>query len=312
MVIFNAMAIPPCDNECVQRLLIIGCGDVARRALPWLTRRYRVYGVVRVEGDKAPLRALGVTPILADLDCAASLKRIGGIAQLVLHFAPPPASGVRDTRTRHLLAALAAGRILPQRISYISTTGVYGDCGGARADETRPLNPTTSRAKRRIDAERVLRRFCIRQGVALTILRAPGIYAANRLPLERLRRAVPVLAAEEDVYTNHIHADDLARGVCRTLTRGGSCRVFNVSDDSELRMGEYFDLVADAFDLARPPRMARAQMEGNVSVTSLSFMGESRRLSNRRMKEELGVTLRYPTVLSGISAAREEFLAEKW
>jgi nucleoside-diphosphate-sugar epimerase len=287
-------------------LLIIGCGDVARRALPWLTRRYHVYGIVRAESDKAPLRSLGVTPILADLDRPASLKRIAGIAQLVLHFAPPQASGNRDTRTRHLVAALAARQILPRRISYISTTGVYGDCGGARADETRRPSPRTSRASRRLDAERVLRRFCIRGGVGLTILRAPGIYAADRLPLERLKRATPVLCAEEDVYTNHIHADDLAHAACRALTHGGNCRTFNVSDDSELHMGDYFDFVADAFGLSRPPRISREHMSRGVSAMTMSFMEESRRLANRRMKTELGLSLRYPTVLSGIAAARTD------
>lgn len=299
----------PCDNGHVQRLLIIGCGDVARRALPWLIRRFRVYGMVRGESDKATLRSLGVTPILADLDRRASLKRIAGIAQLVLHFAPPPASGNRDTRTCHLIAALAAGRILPHRISYISTTGVYGDCGGARVDETRPPNPATARARRRLDAERLLRRFCIRGGIGLTILRAPGIYAADRLPLERLKRAAPVLRAEDDVYTNHIHADDLARVACRSLTHGGSCRTFNVSDDSELLMGDYFDLVADAFGLSRPPRVGRERLSGSVSDVTMSFMEESRRLANRRMKRELGLSLRYRTVLSGIAAARDDLAA---
>lgn len=294
----------------MRRLLIIGCGDVARRALPWLTRHYRVYAVVRRDSTVEGLRRFGVTAIRADLDRPESLKRLAGIGEIVLHCAPPPAHGERDSRTRRLLAALASARILPRRIVYISTSGVYGDCDGDWVDESRPPNPQTARAKRRADAERMLRRFGAKYRVAIVILRAPGIYASDRLPLERIRRRDPVLRAEEDVFTNHIHADDLATIAGRALTRGGAGRAYNACDDAQLRLGDYFDLIADAFELKRPPRVSQDDASTLLSSATLSFMHESRRLVNHRMKRELGVSLRYPTVLSGVTAAREQLCAK--
>ena len=191
--------------------------------------------------------------------------------------------------------------MLPQRMVYISTSGVYGDCGGDYVHESRPLHAQTDRAGRRVDAETVLSRWCQDRGIALVILRAPGIYAADRLPLEQLRRGTPVLAAEDDVYTNHIHADDLAAILTAGLSLGEGA--YNASDESEIKMGEYFDLVADRMGLPRPPRVRRAEAAGRISPVLLSYMSESRRLVNRRMKAELGIRLRYQTVFQGVPRA---------
>jgi len=287
----------------MKRILIVGSGDVARRALPWLTRRFRVFALVRQPEAAVELRALGAVPLVGDLDDRHSLRRLAGIADAVLHFAPPPQTGDGDPRMARLLAALASQSTLPQGVVYISTTGVYGDCAGARVDETRPSRAQTARGRRRVDAERRLRAFGRRNEVRVALLRAPGIYAADRLPLERLRRGDPVLAADEDVHTNHIHAEDLARIACLALFRGGPGRAYNASDDSGLCMGEYFDAVAERFGLARPPRMARAEIVRHLSPLTLSFMSESRRLDNGRLKRELRLHLRYPTVSDGLRAA---------
>ena len=287
----------------MKRILIVGSGDVAQRALPWLTRRFRVYALVRQPEAAAALRAAGALPLIGDLDDRSSLRRLAGLADAILHFAPPPASGEGDPRTKRLLAALGGGKSLPQGVVYISTTGVYGDCGGEQVSETRPLRATTARARRRVDAEARLRRFGRRCGVRVAILRAPGIYAGDRLPLERLRRGDPVLAADEDVHTNHIHAEDLARLACIALLRAPAGRVYNASDDSGLRMGAYFDAVADAFDLPRPERLSRAAIASRLSPLTLSFMSESRRLDNRRIKRELRVRFAYPTIADGLRAA---------
>lgn len=287
----------------MKRILIVGSGDVARRALPWLTRRFRVFALVRQPEAAVELRALGAVPLVGDLDDRHSLRRLAGIADAVLHFAPPPQTGDGDPRMARLLAALASRSTLPQGVVYISTTGVYGDCAGARVDETRPSRAQTARGRRRVDAERRLRAFGRRNEVRVALLRAPGIYAADRLPLERLRRGDPVLAADEDVHTNHIHAEDLARIACLALFRGGPGRAYNASDDSGLCMGEYFDAVAERFGLARPPRMARAEIVRHLSPLTLSFMSESRRLDNGRLKRELRLYLRYPTVSDGLRAA---------
>lgn len=290
----------------MKKVLIVGCGDIARRCLPWLARRFRLRAVVRAEhADRAALAALqaaGGLALAADLDQPASLRRLAGVADAVIYLAPPASSGEGDPRLQRFLAVLASGRTLPQRLVYVGTTGVYGDCAGARVSETRPLAARTPRACRRQAAEALLRDFGRRSGVVVTVLRAPGIYAGDRLPRERLRRGDPVLNAADDVYTNHIHADDLARLVCLALFRGRPGRAYNASDDSGLKMGEYFDLLADATGLPRPPRLARAVIAERLSPLSLSFMEESRQLDNRRLKDEFRIRLRYPTVADALAA----------
>ena len=290
------------------RILIIGFGDIGERVARRLAGHYSVSALVRSAARARVARSLGVHAIRGDLGHPASLHRLAGQADVVLHFAPPPGDGVRDTHTRHLLAALAgptmgqstrAGMLpqhLPGRLVYISTTGVYGDCSGERIDETRPLRPATARARRRVDAERMLRAWGRRLGVKVSILRAPGIYADDRLPVERLRKGTPALIAEDDVFTNHIHAEDLARAVIAAMRRGRPGRVYNVVDDSALPMADYFDCVARAFGLPRPPRISRAEAAARISPALMSFMSESRRIGNTRLKRELRFSLSFPTV----------------
>ncbi len=236
-----------------------------------------------------------MVPVVADLDDYATLRRLRIAPFAVLHFAPPPAEGRDDPRTQRLIASLSRARIIPQRFVYISTSGVYGDCAGARVDETRVRRAQTPRAKRRVAAEDRLRAWAARHRVQLAVLRAPGIYAASRLPLDRIKLATPVLAPEHDVYTNHIHADDLARAAVAAIFHGRVNRAYNVTDDSEMQMGGWFDTVADAFHLPRPPRVTWEEAEQRVAPMLLSFMSESRRLCNRRMKRELRVRLAHPT-----------------
>jgi len=291
----------------MKRILIAGCGDVARRTLPKLTPRYRVYALIRNSAHADGLRQLGAVPVMGDLDDRASLSRIAGLADAVLHFAPPANSptptftkrgvggGFLDTRTQNLLGALSQGK-LPERLVYISTSGVYGDCGGERVDETRAVYPESSRGKLRVDAERQIRAWAKRGGVNASILRVPGIYAEDRLPLARLRSGAPAIIASEDSYSNHIHADDLANIAMAALQRGKPCRIYHATDDDEMKMGDYFDAVARAYGLALAPRMSRDCVQKAVSPVMWSFMNESRRLSNQRMTRELKVKLTFPTI----------------
>lgn len=283
-------------------LLIVGCGDIGLRVLRLVKPRWRVLALTSSPARLAELRAAGAVPLLGDLDDPPTLGRLGGLADAVLHLAPPPSQGAADPRTRHLVQALARGGRV-RRLVYASTTGVYGDCGGARFDETRAVAPATDRARRRVDAEATLRWWGRRAGVTVSILRVPGIYAGDRAgghPRERLARGSPVLRPEDDVHTNHIHADDLARICVAALARGKPQRVLHASDDTELRMGEYFDLAADLCGLPRPPRISREQARQQLSPMQLSFMSESRRLDNRRLKQDLRLRLRHPTVVEGL------------
>jgi nucleoside-diphosphate-sugar epimerase len=284
----------------LQRLLIIGCGNIAFRTLPHLNKHYRLFALVRSSEQHALLRSCGVTPILGDLDQPKSLVRLAGLANLIIHLAPPPNSGNTDQRTFNLLRALSKGCTLPHRFIYISTTGVYGNCDGERVFETRKLTPQTDRAKRRYDAEMKLRDWGIRKRVNVSILRVPGIYAEDRLPVERLKKQTPVLREQDDVYTNHIHAEDLARAILCALRYGQPCRTYNINDDSALKMGDYFDLVADHLKLPRPPRIPRAEAEKVFTENLLSFMQESRRLINFRMKKELRLRLFFSDPSSGL------------
>ena len=279
----------------MQRVLLVGCGDIALRVADLLRHRARLIGLTRDRDDVRKLRQHAIVPLIGDLDDRRTIARLATRPFAVLHFAPPPSEGRDDPRTRNLLAALTSARIIPRHFVYLSTSGVYGDCAGAHVPETRPVRAQTPRARRRGAAERRLRAWASRNGVSLAILRVPGIYAPARLPLERLKHATPALVADEDVYSNHIHADDLARVVVAALYRGRPNRAYNACDDSEMKMGAWFDLVADAFHLPRPRRVSWDDAERQIAPMLLSFMSESRRLVNARMKRELRIRLRHPT-----------------
>ena len=296
------------------RLLIVGCGDVGLRVVRALqgegagAPRPRVLALTSSPQRVAELRAQGVTPLLGNLDVPASLRRLAGLATHVLHLAPPPADGAaaawwRDPRTEALVRVLRL-RTRPRALVYASTSGVYGDCAGAWVRETRPLAPATARAQRRANAERAVRHLG-RAGVRTNILRIPGIYAPDRAggtPEARLRRGTPALVPQDDVFTNHIHADDLARACLAALWRGRPQRAYHVCDLQPMKMGDYFDLAADVYGLPRSPRLARSAASEQLSPLLLSFMSESRRLDNRRLLHELRLRLRYPTVAEGLRA----------
>ncbi len=285
-------------------LLIVGCGDVGLRVARLLSGRWRVVALTTSAARVAALRAEGLVPLVGDLDRPATLGRLADLADAVLHLAPPAAEGRHDRRTSNLVHALARSQRV-RRLVYGSTTGVYGDCGGARIDETRALRPGSDRARRRVDAEARVRWLGPATGVAVTILRIPGIYALDRAggdPRERLRRGTPLLAHDDDVFTSHIHADDLARACVAALHRGPHSRALHIVDDTAMKMADYFEYVADRFGLARPPRLPRADAERVLSPMQMSFLSESRQLSNARMKGELRLVLRHPTVAEGLSS----------
>ncbi|MGD8999858.1 MAG: NAD(P)H-binding protein [Granulosicoccaceae bacterium] len=286
-------------------LHIVGCGDIGRRVAARLRAAGQaVSGLVASPVSCAALRAAGIEAVEANLDDPASLPGTALDGVQVFYFAPPPKQGRTDSRMRNWLAALGATR--PAKIVAISTTGVYGDVGGDWVTEDTPLAPGADRAWRRVDMETAVRQWGRQHDVPVVILRVPGIYSCERLPLERLRKGLPVLTPDEAGYTNRIHADDLAAIAIAAMQRAPADSVYNVSDGQPGTMTDYFNTIADHFGLPRPPQISLAEATTRVSAGMLSYLRESRRISNSKMREELGVTLQYPDLQAGLQDCKRD------
>lgn len=302
------------------RVLIIGCGDVGLRLLRAQAGKARFIGTARRPEQLASIRALGARPLKIDLDGPilpnkpgmgasgaqrARQSRLIGMANHLIYLAPPSTTSDKDTRLQWVLAQLDRRRVASRlKLSYCGTSGVYGDAGGKLLTEATPINPQSVRAKRRAHAESQLRRLMRGRRSASTcinVLRAPGIYAQDRLPLARLQNGTPALAREHDSYSSHIHADDLAKILWTAMLRGAAGRTFNACDGDQQLMGDYFDQVATHFGLALPKRMQPEDIKAEVSPMMWSFMRESRRLSNQRLRTELRVKLQFPNVAATLT-----------
>jgi len=283
------------------RILIIGFGDIARRVAARLLADGReVSGLVRRPEAAEELKALGLGPVVADLDDAASLAGLAVDDTEVYFFAPPSGSDELDHRMRNFLAALGTQR--PGKIVYISTTGVYGNSHGAWVNEQAPTLPNTERGKRRLDAEQQLQAYGRANRVPVAILRVGGIYGPGRLPLRQLESARPVLTEEDSGYTNRIHADDLAMICTVAMERGEG--IYNVSDGQPGTMAQYFIELASELGYPVPQRISLAQARKVLPPAMLSYLEESRRLDTRRLREELRVELKYPDLSSGIESIK--------
>ena len=276
------------------RLLIVGCGDIGQRVAKKLMTRYRLLGVARSAESAEHLRQQGITPVRADLDQPRSLQRLRGLAPYILHLAPPPLSGTTDPRTQALLAALTRpdktqkkrAIVAPGRLIYISTSGVYGDCRGESVTESRPVNPESPRAQRRVAAETQIRALGKRGQWRTTILRVPGIHGPDRLPLKRLQGGQPVIATEEDSWGNHVEADDLADAIIALLYNRRSQRVYNACDSDPQLKGVYLNSLCRALGLPELPAISKTAAESQLSPGLWSFDRESRRISNLRLLNE--------------------------
>ena len=283
-------------------LTVIGCGYTGRRlANEARDAGWPVAGLVRSSAAAAELEALGIAPGLLDLDAEPVHLDPDLIeARAIVYMVPPPPAGVEDDRARNFLAALDTR---PAVVVYLSTSGVYGDCSGARVDETSPPSPRTDRAKRRLAAEQTFRTWCSESRVPLRILRVPGIYGPGRLPLERIRKRVPIPEPGATGPGNRIHVDDLATACLAAARYNGALDTFNVGDGDPRDMNAWFRAVADAAGLPRAPELPMDTLLEKISPAFASFLTESRELDVTRMHRDLGVTLRYPDFESGIRAS---------
>jgi nucleoside-diphosphate-sugar epimerase len=293
-----------------RKLMLVGCGDIGLRVAHLAREQnYHITGLVRSPDSSSKLSKLGFKVVEANLFDATSLTAINCQGSAVIYLAPPPGGGITDPKVRNFCATISPGNE-PEKIVYISTSGVYGNCQGATVTETTPPNPQSARAKRRFDAETIFRQFSEQRNVPLVILRVTGIYGPHRFPLHRLLERHPVLREAEASLTNRIHADDLARICLKALERGVDGEIFNVSDGQETTMTEYFNLLADAFHLPRPPQISMKEAQNSMAPLMLSYFQESRRMDNSKLLERLELRLLYPTLADGLKASLAEMLRE--
>jgi len=281
---------------------ILGCGYIGQRlARRALQQGCPVQALTRSQASQAALVEAGIPALARDLT-TQGLDDLAWEGEDLFHLAPPPPQGVEDGLTRRLVDHFQRHGH-PRRLVYLSATSVYGDCGGDWVDETRPPAPLADRARRRWDAEEGLRAWSRESGAELVILRVAGIYGPGRLPLERIRQGLPLVREEEAPWSNRIHAEDLVAACLLAMDRGMPGAVYNACDGHPTTMTDYFLRVADAAGLPRPPLVSLAEAAGILSSGMLSYLAESRRLSNRRLREELGLRLRFPTLATGLRAS---------
>jgi nucleoside-diphosphate-sugar epimerase len=286
--------------------IIVGCGYVGGHLARAEARQgHTIRAIVQTSASAARLAAAGWMASALDLDQPISIDT-GWVHDAVIYYlVPPPAHGLTDPRLHHFLSALASSAY-PARVVLLSTSGVYGDCDGAWVNEDRQPQPQADRARRRFDAEQQLRSWSSRTQVPIVILRVPGIYGPGRLPLKRLQAGEPVLREEESPWSNRVHVDDLVLALQAAAERGRSGAVYNVSDGHPTTMTDYFNRVADAAGLPRPPQIALSEAGARFSAGMQSYLAESKRLDIHRLREELGVELRYPDLTQGLAACLVE------
>ncbi|PLX86785.1 MAG: NAD(P)-dependent oxidoreductase [Desulfuromonas sp.] len=280
--------------------LIVGCGDVGVRVARLIQAvGGSVVGLARSAQSEKRLQSSAIEPVAGNLDDLSTLNDLPLADRLVFYLAPPPGGGPFDTRMRNFCAAASHGQP-PQKVIYMSTSGVYGDCGGQWVTEETPVNPQTSRAERRVDAERAVTTWGRSQGVAVVILRVTGIYGPGRLPLARLQQGHPLLREDQSPPTNRIHADDLAQVCLAAAEKAEDGAIFNISDGQPGTMTQYFNAMADLLALPRPPQIDMEEAKKVMNPMMLSYLTETRRMDNRKMIENLGVSLQFPDLDAGL------------
>lgn len=282
-------------------LFIAGCGYVGCRLIAGMPAAADISVLSHSPDRTTALTSLGVRVNHGNLDRAQAPKLADCAGRCVYYFVPPPADGSSDPRLSRFLAALPE-QTPPDRIILISATGVYGDCHGDWVDEHRPPAPNSGRGRRRLDAEQTLLSWSAASGVAVAILRVAGIYGPDRLPRTRLEKGLPVLHEQESPWSNRIHIDDLVQA-CIAAQRSRPGGIYNIADGHPSTMTDYFNQVADHLGLPRPPTLSLEQARQELSAGMLSYLAESRRLDNTRLRRELGVELKYPTLAQGLAAS---------
>ena len=285
--------------------VIFGCGDVGRRIAKSLIKAGAstddIYAYVQTAESAELCARLKVIALTVDLD--SSVRDLSLCDESELYYTvPPQKQGHQDLRSRALIQKWEQDSIKPKKVVLISTTGVYGDCSGEWVDENSNVNPQTDRAKRRLDSETVWRQWGVMNSVPVVVLRVPGIYSFSRLPRKRLLDRTPVVNPAECGFTNRIHANDLADVCIKAMELGVADEVFNVTDGTPGKISEYLQAAACALGMDALPQITLSEAQTVLSPGMLSYLNESRKISNRKMLEDLDVVLKYPDMLQGVKA----------
>ncbi|MFK5926186.1 MAG: NAD-dependent epimerase/dehydratase family protein [Desulfuromusa sp.] len=288
----------------MSKFTIIGCGDIGFRVARELIKQgQQVQATIHYEEGTIVPQSAGIETIVANFDYQEDIPDFSMQGQKLFYFMSPQGGGSSDYRMLNFCRKLSP-KNCPAKIVYISTSGVYGDCGEELVTEENPTNPQTSRAKRRVSAESQLQEQAEKLGFDLVILRVTGIYGPGRLPLSQLKKGHEVLRPEDAPRTNRIHSLDLVVICLAAMERGEAGDIFNVCDGQESSMSEYFMAVADMYALPQPAQLSWSEAEKVMNPLTFSFLKESRRMSNRKLLEKLAIKLRYPTLEEGLFACR--------
>ena len=283
--------------------VIIGCGDIGRRVIKGLLSQGHnetdIIGLVNTVESTERCAKLGVIGLRFDLD---TLNRNLSFCSesYVYYMVPPQKSGVSDTRSQAILDHFTQEEIKPKKVVLISTTGVYGDCDGQWVTEETVTKPQTDRGKRRLDSEQQWQQWGRENKVPVIILRVPGIYAYSRLPEQRIKKQIPVVRPEDCGFTNRIHADDLALMCIAAIRKGKQGEIFNATDGQPGKISDYLQEAAKALNLEPLPEISMEEGKSLLSKEMLSYLNESRKISNEKILKMLNIDLRHPNFREGI------------
>jgi nucleoside-diphosphate-sugar epimerase len=284
----------------MQKIVIAGCGYIGMRVAEiWSDRGVEMCCLVRSPEKARNLQAQGYSAVATSFDEQGSIPVPELAGSMLYYLVPPPGGGITDTRARNFIAAMNNGG-KPEKIIYMSATSVYSETAGGTVTEESPTEPQSAMGKRRLDAENAFRAYGGSNNIPVVVLRVSGIYGPGRLPLMQVSQGQPLLREEESGPSNRIHADDLSAVCIAAVEAAGAGGVYNVSDGHPSSMTGYFNACADLLGYPRQPQVSLEEARQVMSPLMLSYVTESRIVDNARMLRELGITLKYPTMLEGL------------
>lgn len=282
-------------------VLIVGCGYLGRRVASILVGRgERVFGTTRTAEKGRELSSIGVEPIVADSLDPTTLGALPAVSRVVHCVGYDRRSGAEKRAVyvdgaRNVLRRLPPG---PERLVYVSSTSVYGQTDGEWVDETSPTEPRTEAGRICLDAENEATTWGREAGVGVVVLRCAGLYGPGRIVRRTLIERGEPIPGDPEKFLNLIHIDDAARAVVSALDAHSPGPLYLACDDRPVARREYYQIAAACLG-APAPKFFKPDPGSPEAARDLS----SRRVSNRRMKAELGVRLARPDAAAGVPAA---------